>query len=232
MPSLKDVYDRPMGTPLPTLAAMVVIISLYQRSTQHLKKSLGQQMDPDPNSFWDNHWRLEKAVDDCRSRLLPKSLTADDLDDPLSITVRINFAATDIILQEAVFIKAERQYLPPACIEEAMVRCRGAVENIIDALRLSQRLAGNFSEAFGQTSLFLAWPITKAIEGCLRVLSSGSRESAAVPAYLKTLCAFMRDLVDATHIPPALLQEVEDRIASAEPPWKRQKQSRVSSTGA
>jgi hypothetical protein len=88
---------------------------------------------------------------------------------------------------------------------------------------MGQQLMGKQLEAFRQSSLFLIWPITMAIQACFRILSYGENDNFTHINSLRMLSKSMRELIDAEHLPTSLLEKVDNRIAEVERPEKRRK---------
>lgn len=220
LPSLHQVSELPENTYLSSFAGTIIMISLYRRCFDHIKSSLRQTPS---YPFWVTHYCIDKSIRDCRSNLLTRHLVGQNTDDPLSLTLRMNLAAVEICLNEPAIAKVEQEQLPTALSAEAIARCQHAATDILEAVQLGPQLMGKQLEAFRQSSLFFIWPITMAIQACFRILSYGENDNSTYINSLQMLSNSMRELIDAEHLPTALLEKVDNRIAEVERPEKRRK---------
>ncbi|KAL9122892.1 MAG: hypothetical protein Q9187_000563 [Circinaria calcarea] len=215
-----QVSELPENTYLSSFAGTIIMISLYRRCFDHIKSSLHQGPS---YPFWVIHYRIDKSIRDCRSKLLTRYVVGQNADDPLSLTLRMNLAAVEVCLHEPAITKVEQEQLPTALSAEVIVRCQYATTDIVEAIQLGQHLMGKQLEAFRQSSLFFIWPITMAIQACFRMLSYRENDISPHVNSLRILSNSMRELIDAEHIPTALLKKVDCRIAEVERPGKKRK---------
>ena len=222
MPSLHQVSEFSENTYLSSFAGTIIMISLYRRCFDHIQSSL-RQVPSYP--FWDTHYRIDKSIKDCRNKLITQHLVCENPVDPLSLTLRMNLAAVEICLNEPAIAKVELEQLPISLSTEAMIRCQYAASDTVEALQLGQQLMGKQLEAFRQSSLFFIWPITMAIQACFRMLTYEESDICTHVNALRILSSSMRELVDADHIPSALLEKVDIKIDEEGRPDKKRKRT-------
>lgn len=243
MPNLQQVFELSERPSLSAFAGMTIMISLYQRWQQHTTQAAETPSYP----FWENHYRIDKAIGHCQTSLLARHLdgrsnsnnsSGGDLSqegehscapeagcDPISLVLRMSLAAVEISLHEAAFVRARRDELPSGIAAEAVSRFTLAANDIVEAVGLGQTLpAGTLRrETFRQVDRFLLWPLAAALHVFSRVLCLDELELdvATYLGPLRVLSGAMRSLVDPEHVDPRMLREADARVAEAERSTRR-----------
>ncbi|KAH8896137.1 hypothetical protein GQ53DRAFT_713853 [Thozetella sp. PMI_491] len=213
MPSMQQIYDSDssVDVTLSGFAATSVMVCLYRRYIEHISSQLG---DPNlflPNTFWENHYAIDKAIAHCRNNCLRRHVDADgdSAMDPRSLSMRMNLGAIEISLHETALARIREDKLPGVLAVEAASRCTLAAADIAKAVQLSRRLTGRQQEIFRQHDRSLVWPITAAIETCLMMLARKERDEMKpfIRNDIRILSSAMEDLVCPEHIRPGLLNK-------------------------
>ncbi|KAL8366731.1 hypothetical protein RB595_010542 [Gaeumannomyces hyphopodioides] len=143
--------------------------------------------------------------------------------EPVSLIFRTNLDAVEISLHEAARLKAEQDNLCATLAADASAKAVTAAFDVAQALLLSRRLGGKRREAFRQLHRFLVWPLTTAIQTCVRAMGSASRgggqderETAVWAKSLRVLLDAARGLSSHERITPELLMEAEARLKDLE----------------
>ena len=86
---------------------IILIVSLYRRVLDHLHVS-----SYPGNGFWDRHYEIVEAQNDCRTRLLGHLHTQVLREDALTFALHMNIFAIEICLQKVAIAEADRENLP------------------------------------------------------------------------------------------------------------------------
>ncbi|KLU92410.1 hypothetical protein MAPG_11356 [Magnaporthiopsis poae ATCC 64411] len=145
--------------------------------------------------------------------------------EPVSLIFRTNLDAVEMSLHEAARLKAEQDDLSPTLAADASAKAMTAAIDVSQALLLSRRLDGKRRETFRQLDRFLIWPLTTAIQTCVRTMGraacsgrsnrGGSPDERDTSLWLRTLRVLIegaRGIVSHERIAPELLAEAETRI--------------------
>lgn len=219
MPTLESVFEAPeTPTCLSPFAGMVIVATLYRRCRNLIHKSLQGSLYP----FWDTYYQIDKLISRTRSLLLGEHLEIDDKTshDPLSLIVSMNLAAVEISLSELVISKVENEQLRCTPSAEAISRCISASSCVVEAIRAGMRRPGK-ELIFKQSGALFTWAMTAAIQTYLWMLLNGKSNVSTHIESLRFLSEAMRELVGPMFIRPGLLEQVDAKIAEAEPPAKR-----------
>lgn len=211
MPGLQQVFELSETAPLSSFAANAVMICLYQRYYDHIQSSHNEAS----YAFWETHYAIDKAINHCRTTLLAQHMNGNSGDDPLAIGMRMSLNTLKINLHETALFKVEKEQLPTNLATEAREQCASAVTDIVKAVQLGMKLAGNKLETFRHLDRFFVWPITTAIQVCFRILYNGEEDAVPCINSLHILSSAMKELIDPEHIPPGLLEKAEAKIAEA-----------------
>ncbi|KAI2617409.1 fungal-specific transcription factor domain-containing protein [Hypoxylon sp. NC1633] len=220
MPALQQVYDINKSVPISSFAGAVILISLYRRLFDHIEAWIQQPLYP----FWDTHYTIDKMIGHCRNSLLSPHMTmlSHGTSDVLSILLRLNLGGLEIKLHEVAISKIDKEKLPTALTTEAIIRCQTAAMDIVDAVRLGQRLKGKELEVFRHANLFYAKTMSKAIQAYMWMLNHLKNNAPTHINALRMLSNSMKELIDPKHLRPGLLEQVDAKVAEAERPKKRQ----------
>lgn len=228
MPSLQQVFELSDRPTLSAFSGMTIMISLYQRWLRHTTLAAATTSSSSPSSsypFWENHYRIDKALGHCQTSLLARHLDGPDAaGDPTSLVLRMSLAAVEISLHEAAFVRARRDDLPTGIAAEALSRFTLAADAIVEAVRLGGALpaAGRARETLRQVDRFLVWPLATALRVfSSRVLCLDELDAAPCLGSLRVLASAMRSLVDPDHVDPRVLREAEAKVAEAERSTRR-----------
>lgn len=220
MPNLQQVFETsPKSVPFSSFAGAVIVVYIYRRCFDH-----AQTWFSDPSySFWDTHYAVDKAILQCRNNIIAHLLNANGPanKDILALILRMNLAGLEIKLHELAITKAEKDKLPTALITEAILRCQSAAMEIVEGIRIGQRLTGGELEIFRQANLFYAKSMTKAIQAYMWMLNHLKSNAPTHINALRLLVSAMKELIDAKHLRPGLLEQVDAKVAEAERPKKR-----------
>lgn len=220
MPTLQQVFELSERPSLSAFAGMTIMISLYQRWLQHTTHAAAEPTYP----FWENHYRLDKAIGHCQTGLLSRHLEGERAaSDPISLVLRMSLAAVEISLHETAFVRARRDDLPTGIAAEAMSRFTLAANDVVEAVQLGHALpAGSRArETFRQVDRFLLWPMTTALHVFSRVLRLDELDVAPYLGSLRVLSGAMRSLVDPVHVDPRVLRDADAKVAEAERSTRR-----------
>lgn len=219
MPGLHQVFDIVKGVPLSSFAGAAVVVYLYRRCSDHFQACIQQPSYP----FWDTHYAIDKAITHCRKSLLTHHLSKSNqgAQDVLAIILRMNLAGLEIKLHETAITKAEKDKLPAALTTEAIVRCQSAAMDIVDSIRVGQRLTSRNLEIFRHSNLFYAKTMAKAIQAYMWMLNNLKNNTPTHINALRLLTSSTKELIDAKHLRSALLDQVDAKVAEAERPKKR-----------
>ncbi|KAI0476270.1 hypothetical protein GGR56DRAFT_462407 [Xylariaceae sp. FL0804] len=216
MPTLQQMDGLSTSPPISTFSAIILTVSLYRRVFEHVQLSHQEPLSSYP--FWVTHYRLDRALLDCYAR------RPADLSGALALTLRTNMAAVELWLHSTALAKAELEpHLPLALCTEAVTRCASAAAAILAAVEQGQKLVGTERESHLQSSDFLIWPITMAMEAFRNLARRAEKEGAPEDkreAHLDAagiLAMAIKELVPPELIPAGLLEENEadDRLSEA-----------------
>ncbi|KAI9164032.1 Depudecin biosynthesis cluster-specific transcription activator DEP6 [Paramyrothecium foliicola] len=209
MPSLPNIDQLSNVATLSPFAGTIITVSLFRRCFDHVRASLARNPS---YSFWDAHYKLDRAILDGREKLTAQQSTAaQDLPDVLSLTLQSNLAAVEIWLHETALAKVEHERLPDALAAAAATRCEAAAYQVVDAIKRGQSLPNGRLDSFRQSSDFFIWPATTAIKSLRMLVNKGGPQAAAMHSdALRVLADTMRELVPPELLPTGLLQETED----------------------
>lgn len=219
MPNLQQAFDTSKNVPFSSFAGAIIVVYIYRRCFDH-----AQTWFSEPSySFWDTHYTIDKAILQCRNSIIAHLLNTSSpaSKDILALILRMNLAGLEIKLHELAITKAEKDKLPTALITEAILRCQSAAMDIVEGIRIGQRLTGGELDTFRQANLFYAKTMTKAIQAYMWMLNHLKNNAPTHINALRLLVASMKELIDAKHLRPGLLEQVDAKVAEAERPKKR-----------
>ncbi|KAK5999102.1 Depudecin biosynthesis cluster-specific transcription activator DEP6-like protein [Cladobotryum mycophilum] len=211
MPSIRHVFETLEVPPTSPFAATVIMITLHRRCADHLKASSTQAS----YNFGDIQFAITKAIDHCRYTLLSAHMTGANRSEQLSLVMRINLDAVEIILHDAALVRIENGQWPANVPTNSAAKCMMAATDIVTAIQMGQSLTGHALAGFEQLDRFLAWPMATAIQVCLRMLDRNGEVSLQWVNFLRILSSAMRKLILPEHVAPGLLERVDARIAGA-----------------
>ncbi|ORY69607.1 fungal-specific transcription factor domain-containing protein [Pseudomassariella vexata] len=215
MPTLQQVFQRSGNADLSSFAGIIIVISLYRRCFQHIQAWLSEPS----YAFWDNYYQINKLFSHCQNDILASHLSAggQESSDTLNLVLRMNLAAVEIYLHETAISKVEREKLPPALSADAVTRLESAAKKITETVRKARGLTAKELGIFQQSSPFLTWAITKAIEAYLWLMHQPRNDSMArCVEPLQILSSSMRLMLLPEHIRPGLLEQVDAKLAETE----------------
>ncbi|KAH7319621.1 hypothetical protein B0I35DRAFT_429421 [Stachybotrys elegans] len=234
MPSLQQVESLPLAPTLPPFAGTALVVSLYRRCCEHVRLSR-QPTASSSYPFWVAHYRLDRAISDCRARISP------DYQGVLSITLWMNLAAVELWLHETALSKTEAEsHLPPTLRTEAVNRCGAAAACILKHVRQGQQFVGMQRESFRISNVFIMWPMTLAMtvyrslarrrtEQRERSISIGTTPGDSVAGSIisgggnaehqdavRILVRALQELIPPELIPAGALEELDDVAAGSD----------------
>ncbi|KAF7524692.1 hypothetical protein G7054_g11329 [Neopestalotiopsis clavispora] len=217
MPPLEQLFTASTTTPLSSFAATSVMIYLYQRCFQHVQ-SAAHQGQGSMHAFWETHYDIEKAIHKCRTSIMVQHLAKHAVEDPLSLTLRINLNTVELNLQETALARIRHNQLPNELTAAATAKCATCAADTVEALQMGLLLKGNKLEMFRQLDQFLIWPITTTIQTYFRLLYTDNRpvDAAVCINAVRVLSSSMRDLIDPEHIAPGFLDRADQKVVEAE----------------
>lgn len=202
MPSLENAQALYGTDFISSFTGLVLMVSLYRRCLNHIKSSL----EPEPPTsgvgygFWEQHYRIDKALQSCTEGLTGKMDMDALLNDEFALALNLNLCAIDIFLHEAAVVKADKDALPKALIIESNNRCNQAAIQIAERISLSQKLAQPQRATFRQMNIFCLWPVCMAMHVLYRQLSPTNTHNHTELGYtvsvLKLLASAIEDLED------------------------------------
>ncbi|KAI9785101.1 MAG: hypothetical protein M1816_000512 [Peltula sp. TS41687] len=182
LPSPGDFSDAALSVPMPSLhhtsllfgtehvssyAGIICMVSLYRRCFDHL------HVLPHPRyGFWDRHYRIVKAFDECNTQLLGHFGAQVPEDDPLVFGLHLNMCAIDICLHEAAIAEAEKEGLPEPLAAEGRKRSEAAALKIANIIRLNRPSTRFERDVYSLTGTFLIWPLVMGMKALSRLLSN------------------------------------------------------------
>ncbi|XXG97586.1 hypothetical protein Hte_003892 [Hypoxylon texense] len=219
MPNLQQAFDTSKNVPFSSFAGAIIVVYIYRRCFDHAHTWFSEPS----YSFWDTHYTIDKAILQCRNSIIAHLLNTSSpaSKDILALILRMNLAGLEIKLHELAITKAEKDKLPTALITEAILRCQSAAMDIVESIRIGQRLTGGEMETFRQANLFYAKTMTKAIQAYMWMLNHLKNNAPTHINALRLLVSSMKELIDAKHLRPGLLEQVDAKVAEAERPKKR-----------
>ncbi|KAI1780609.1 fungal-specific transcription factor domain-containing protein [Hypoxylon cercidicola] len=219
MPSLQQVFDTSKNVPFSPFAGAIIVVYIYRRCFDHALTWFQESS----YSFWDTHYTIDKAILQCRNSIIAHLLNTSSpaSKDILALILRMNLAGLEIKLHELAITKAEKDKLPTALITEAVLRCQSAAMEIVEGIRIGQRLTGVELEIFRHANLFYAKSMTKAIQAFMWMLNHLKNNAPTHINALRLLVGSMKELIDAKHLRPGLLEQVDAKVAEAERSKKR-----------
>jgi len=214
MPCLQGVFTResPGKAQLSSFAGVVIMISLYRQCFDHMKS-------PSPSticSFWETHYKLEKAITRCRSAMLGPYLNGQSSDDPNCLTLRMNLDTVEINLHKTALLQTEMDQLPATLAVEASSKCTASIVDMVAALKIAEGMNGTKRDQLEQLNCFLVWPISTAIESCLNLLDRSFNTGDANANCLRVFTSVSKTLLDSKNLAPGLLEKADARLAEFE----------------
>ncbi|EFQ35940.1 fungal specific transcription factor domain-containing protein [Colletotrichum graminicola M1.001] len=214
MPTVQEVLESPESHQLPPYAGVVVMATLYRRVFEHIQKSL----EDSSYSFWDNHYRIDRLVGQCRIGCLAAHIPTSNSAhyEALSLIIAINLSGAEIVLHHVAIAKAAKEKLPIAITGEAISRCMAASTDLLTNIHVAE--IGSHAQTFRQAGPLSAWAINSALQMHLWLVQHGpaTPDLATQVRALRLVSDVMREFVGPQHRNPDLLAEVEAVLVDRE----------------
>ncbi|KAK0616595.1 fungal-specific transcription factor domain-containing protein [Immersiella caudata] len=217
-PTVDDVFDHSRGVTLSPFAAFITTMGLCRRFAAPLQQALQDPTLP----FWDRYYATDRLLSRCQKEIFdPLIAIHGACASPGLIALRINLAAVELCLHQTAVAKLGKEGMSAALTAETNARCQRSANEIANAVRDAQQLAGRAHDSFLQTGVLFECGITKAIEAYLWMLETDRSDTQGHVKTVRLLCNVLTELVDPACVQPGLLEHVEAKIRDAERPAKR-----------